>query len=53
MNKSKSDPIQLAQHHLNDIENIHEKSCNVQIFPYPNLIRVQSYWWRIITNRGQ
>ena len=53
MNKPKSDPIQLAQHHLDNIENIREKSRNVQLFPYPNLIRVQSYWWRIITKCGR
>ena len=36
VNNSKSGPIQLAQCHLDAIENIREKLCNAPIFPYPN-----------------
>ena len=36
VNNSKSGPIQLAQCHLDAIENFREKLCNGPIFPYPN-----------------
>ena len=36
VNNSKSDPIQLAQCHLDAIENIRKKLCNAPIFPYPH-----------------
>ena len=36
VNNSKSGPIQLAQCHLDAIENIRKKLCNAPIFPYPH-----------------